>query len=153
MAKKSEQKCKYPKKWPFNVEEKAFFIIFIGLSVIRNFLTQKNGLLIVSSNSRCICMCYKYESDQVSLLQLKFKSDCNNYHVKHKLGVKATTCLYSVIQWCQMHHFFVFYQLYCSLNEKNLIRRKINSKEMFICESSSIILIYWKLGSVGQVQQ
>ena len=47
---------------------------------------------------------------------------------------------------------FCFYVIYCNLKVKD-IRRKINSKKMFICETSIIaILPCRKSGSVGPVQ-
>ena len=75
---------------------------------------------------------------------------------QHKLHMKWTSSLYSVIQQCQVHQIFVFNVFYCNLKEKDHIRRNINSKkkEMYICEISIIIiLICRKLGWVGPVQQ
>ena len=45
-------------------------------------------------------------------------------------------------------NFFVFYVFYCNLNEKDHIRRIINSKKSSII----IVLIYQNLGLVGLVQ-
>ena len=43
--------------------------------------------------------------------------------------MKATTSFYFVIQPCQVHQMFGFYQSCCNLKEKGHIRRKINSKK------------------------
>ena len=75
---------------------------------------------------------------------------------QHRLHMKPSTSLYSVIQQCQTHYFFfVFYVFYCDLKEIYHTRRNINCKikSKFICGSIIIILIYQKLGSVGPVQQ
>ena len=42
---------------------------------------------------------------------------------------------------------------FLKIKKKDHISRSINSKEMFICETSIIILISWKLGLVESVQQ
>ena len=73
---------------------------------------------------------------------------------QHKLHMKPTTSLCPVIQQCQVHQNFAFYVFYCSLKEKDHIKRNINSKKkIFICEISiTIILICDKIGSVGSAQ-
>ena len=40
---------------------------------------------------------------------------------QHKLHMKPTTSLYSVIQRCQVHESFVFYVFYCNVKEKGHI--------------------------------
>ena len=54
------------------------------------------------------------------------------YHIvllcQHKLHMKLTTALCSVIQRCQVHRVFVYYVFYCNLKEKDHMGRKINSK-------------------------
>ena len=49
---------------------------------------------------------------------------------------------------------FIFHIFYCNLQQKDPIRRKLNSKNIFVCEISIIIiLICEKLGLVTPVQQ
>ena len=49
---------------------------------------------------------------------------------------------------------FIFHIFYCNLQEKDPIRRKLNSKNIFICEINIIIiLICGNLGLVTPVQQ
>ena len=74
--------------------------------------------------------------------------------------MKATACLHSMIQQCKGTTFFIyffyhwiFYLTYCQLKEKDDIRRKINSKKIFICGIGIIILICQNLVSDEPVQQ
>ena len=56
---------------------------------------------------------------------------------------------YSLTYWCNSVKCNIFFSfIFCKLKEKDYIRRKINSKKMFICEISIIILICQKFLSV-----
>ena len=46
-----------------------------------------------------------------------------------QVNIKPTTSNYSVTQQCQMHWTFAFYPFYCSLKEKEHMRRITNSKK------------------------
>ena len=46
---------------------------------------------------------------------------------QHKLQMKPTTSLCSVIQRCQVHQIFAYYVFYRNLKEKDHIRRNINN--------------------------
>ena len=54
--------------------------------------------------------------------------------------MKATTSFYFVIQPCQVHQMFGFYQSCCNLKEKGHIRRKINSKKKLYVESVLLLI-------------
>ena len=91
---------------------------------------------------------------KIKILIMEFKKLELLY--QHKLHMKPTTSLYSVIQRCPKQQIYVFYVFYCNLKEKDHIWWKIISKnkEMFICKiSNTIILIGRKLVLVGPVQQ
>ena len=46
--------------------------------------------------------------------------------------MKATISHYSLIQRCQVREFFAFYLFYCSLKEKEDIKRKANNKKNYM---------------------
>ena len=46
---------------------------------------------------------------------------------QHKLHMKLTTALCSLIQQCQVHQIFVYFVFYRNLKEKDHIRRNINN--------------------------
>ena len=74
---------------------------------------------------------------------------------QYKLHMKPTRSLYSGTQQCQMHKIFVFYVFYCNLKEKRYIRRikNIDKRNNYMWNQYYSILAYWKLESVGPVQE
>ena len=61
---------------------------------------------------------------------------------QHKLHMKLTMSLFSVIQQCQVHEVFVFYVFYCNLKGKNDIRRNINNKKKCVYVKSVLLLLF-----------
>ena len=61
---------------------------------------------------------------------------------QHKLHMKPTISLCSVIQRCQVHQIFVFYTFYCNLKEKDQIRRNINNKKKKRLYVKSVLLLF-----------
>lgn len=67
---------------------------------------------------------------------------------QRKLRMKATTSFYSLIQWLHVYwiFFFFFYQFFCNLEEKLIVKECLYIREISIT-------ICQKSGSVGPVRQ
>ena len=61
---------------------------------------------------------------------------------QHKLHMKQTTSLCSVIQQLQVHQIFVFYVFYCNLKEKGHIRININRTKKKCFSVKSVLLLF-----------
>ena len=72
---------------------------------------------------------------------VKFQGDTskNKKYQSMRFCTEALTFLYSIIKCCQMLLNFCFYLFYCNQKEKDQ-RRKINSKQKYLCVKSVLLL-------------
>ena len=79
---------------------------------------------------------------KILVIEVKECKKCEHKFLlcQHKLHMKLTTSLCSVIQRCQMHESFVFLYILLKSKRKDNIRRNINSTEKKCSYVKSMLL-------------
>ena len=96
-------------------------LIFCCTGCRENYFGRLIGEIII------IILRFRVGTSKNKNIDHRLKENCTI--CQHKLHMKRTTYLYSVIQQCQVHSSFVFYVFYCNLKENDRIRKNTNGKK------------------------
>ena len=99
-------------KGAFSMKQKAFFIIFKGLSVIRNCLRQESWPWKYSYKIILLCFVASISSNERVFLVLLFPG-VFFYYEKHNFNCHKSVCRYGLLIFGIVYHERSFFQQFC----------------------------------------